>query len=73
VLRRRGVLVVAGSPAEASTVTARGTVSVRGGSKVFKLRSVIKQIAQGGRATLRLKLGRRALRAIATALRKGKG
>jgi lysophospholipase L1-like esterase len=51
VLRRRGVLVVARSPAEASTVTARGTVSVRGGSKVFKLRSVTKQIAQGGRAT----------------------
>lgn len=71
VLRRRGVLVVARSPLEASTVAAIGWVSVRGGSKLFKLRSVTKQIAQGGRAELKLRLKRSALRAIASALRAG--
>jgi lysophospholipase L1-like esterase len=72
ILPRRGVQVVARSPVEASTVTAKGTVRVRGGSQVFKLRSVTKQIARGARTTLTLKLRRRAFRAIASALRVGK-
>jgi lysophospholipase L1-like esterase len=72
ILRRRGVRVVASSPVEASTVTAKGTVSVRGGSQLFTLRSVTRQIAQGAKTTLKLKLKRRAFRAIASALRAGK-
>jgi GDSL-like Lipase/Acylhydrolase family len=72
VLRRRGVQVVARSPLEASTVTAKGRVRVRGRSRAFRLRSVTREMAQGGRAKLRLRLRRNALRAVAGALRAGK-
>ena len=72
VLRQRGVLVSVASPTEASTVTAKGKVTVRGSGKVLKLTPVTKQIAQGGKATLKLKLKRTALKAIGLALKAGK-
>jgi hypothetical protein len=72
VLRQRGVLVVATAPAEPFTVTAMGKVVVRGSAKVFKLTSVTKQVSRGAKATLKLKLNRRALAAIGRALQAGK-
>jgi hypothetical protein len=72
VLRHRGVLVVATAPAEPSTVTAMGKVAVRGSAKVFKLTPVTKQVSRGAKATLKLKLKRRALVAIGRALQAGK-
>jgi hypothetical protein len=72
VLRQRGVVVGAASPAEASTVTAKGKVTVRGSAKTFKLEPATKLIPQAGKATLKLKLGKRALAAITRALKAGK-
>ena len=72
VLRQRGVLLVAASPAEGSTVTAKGKVSIRGSAKGFKLTPVTKQIPAGSKATLKLKLKRSALTAIGRALKAGK-
>jgi RTX calcium-binding nonapeptide repeat (4 copies) len=72
ILRQRGVLVVVSCPVEACAVTAKGKVVVRGSSKRFKLRSATKQIAKGGKATLRLKLRKKALMAIRRALMSGK-
>jgi uncharacterized protein YggU (UPF0235/DUF167 family) len=72
VLRQRGVFVVAACPAEACTATAKGRVAVRRSAKVFKLIAVTEQIAQGGKAKLKLKLEPRALRALERALRAGK-
>jgi hypothetical protein len=72
VLRQRAVLVIAASPAEASTVRAKGKVSIRGSAKVFKLTPVTKQIPQGSKATFKLKPKRRALTAIGRALNAGK-
>jgi hypothetical protein len=71
-LRQRGVLVVAASPAEASTVSAKGKVSIRHSAKVFRLTPVTTQIAKGGKATLKLKLQKSALKAIGRALKAGK-
>jgi hypothetical protein len=72
VLRQRGVLVVAASPAEDATVRATGTVAVRSAAKVFRFIPVIKEVPQGGKAGLKLKLKRRALSALARALKAGK-
>ena len=72
VLRQRRVFVVAACPAEACKATGKGRVSVRRSAKVFKLTPVTKQISKGGKATLKLKLKRNALRAITRALKKGK-
>jgi hypothetical protein len=49
-----------------------GRVSIRRSAKVFRLTPVTRQIAKDAKATLKLKLKRRALRAIARALRAGK-
>jgi hypothetical protein len=68
--RRRGVIVKVASPAEASTVTAKGRVT--GTGRVRGLTPVTKPIAWGGKATLRLKLDRSAIRAISRALRAGR-
>jgi len=63
-----GTLTVgAASGAEACTVTASGTVRVRGA--VFKLRQARATLAVRGKATLRLRLTARALAAVRAALR----
>jgi hypothetical protein len=72
VLRQRGVLVTAASPAEASTVTARGKVMIRGSANVLRFTPATKQIASGAKATLKLKLKRSPLSAIGRALKAGK-
>jgi len=72
VLRQRGVFVVAASPTEASSVTAKGKVVVLRSAKVLKLTSLTKQIQKGARSTLKLKLKTSALDAIRRALKAGK-
>ena len=67
VLRQRGVFIVV-TPAEASTVTAKGRVSIRGSSKSLKLTPATKQIAKGRTATLKLTLKPKVLTAIRRAL-----
>lgn len=67
VLRQRAVLVAV-EVNEASTVAARGTVSVPGAGKVFRLKNASKQLAAGAKATLRLKLPKQASRSFRRAL-----
>lgn len=71
VLRQRGMLVVARCGAEACTATAKGSVAVPGAARVFKFTPVTEQISTGGKATLKLRLKRKALRAIRRALKAG--
>jgi plastocyanin len=71
VLRRRAVLVAV-EVNEASTVSAKGTVSVPGKSKVFRLKKASKQLAAGAKATLALKLSKAARRALRRALARRK-
>jgi hypothetical protein len=68
---QRGVLVVARCPSEACTATATGTVSVPSSSRVFRLRSVTKQIARGGSASIKLRFTRTAFNAVKRALNGG--
>jgi hypothetical protein len=72
VLRHRGVLVIAASPTEPSTVTAKGKVVVRGSRKVFKLTPVTRPVLKGAESTLKLKVKNRALALIARAVKTGK-
>jgi hemolysin type calcium-binding protein len=72
VLRQRGVLVVAASPTEATTVTAKGKVIVLRSAKVFKLTRVTQRVPKGAKRTLKLKLTKKALNAIGRALKAGK-
>ena len=67
VLRQRAVLVRV-EVNEASTVAARGTVSVPGAGKVFRLKKASKQLAAGAKATLKLKLPKQASRSFRRAL-----
>ena len=55
VLARRAVLVTV-AVNEASAVSAKGTVSVPGQSKVFRLRKASRDLKAGAKATLKLKL-----------------
>jgi plastocyanin len=67
VLRQRAVLVRV-EVNEASTVAARGTVSVPGADKVFRLKKASKQLAAGAKTTLKLKLPKQASRSFRRAL-----
>jgi plastocyanin len=67
VLGRRAVLVTV-AVNEASAVSAKGTVSVPGASKVFRLRKASRQLEAGAKATLKLKLPPQASRAFRRAL-----
>jgi hypothetical protein len=71
VRRQRGILVTAACAVEACTVTAKGNVSLRGAAKVLRFIPVTKQIANGARTALKLKLKWSALTTIARALRSG--
>jgi hypothetical protein len=58
---------------EAGTLTASGTVGVGGGAKVYKLKRTSRTVAAGQSVKLRLKLSKKALRAVKRAIRhKGK-
>ena len=56
-------------PAEACKETAQGTVAVPISAKVFKLTPVTKQISARSTATLKLRIGSRALKAIGRAFK----
>jgi len=66
------IRVAVGCPSEACRVTARGTMSVPDTARVFRLRSASARLSAGQRATLRLRLGRRALSAARKALKAGR-
>jgi chitodextrinase len=63
-LRRKGLLVSVKCPAEGCVAKARGTLSRRGSRRKLKLRSTSGRIAAGAKANLRLRLSRRALKAL---------
>jgi plastocyanin len=69
-VRQRAVLVRVAVD-ETSTVSAKGTVSVPGSSKVFRLRNASRKLAAGARATLKLKLPKQGVRALRRALARG--
>lgn len=74
-LQRAGssIAVEVSCPNEPCTATASGTVSVPGGaSKVYRLGGASANVPKGGKATLKLKLPRKARRAIKRALRSKK-
>lgn len=55
---------------EACKATASGTVSVPGASKTFKLRPTTKPVDAGRKAKLKLRVPKKALRAVRRALRR---
>lgn len=57
---------------EAGTVTATGTVSVSGASKVYRFKRASRSVAANVKTTLRLKLAKKSLRAVKRALKKHK-
>jgi hypothetical protein len=66
-------LVVVAQLSEPGSITASGKVSVPGGAaKTYRFKRVTRNVAAGTRARLRLKLAKRALRAVKHALGNGK-
>lgn len=57
---------------EAGTVTATGTVSVSGASKVYRFKRASRSVAANVKTTLRLKLAKKSLRAVKRALKEHK-
>jgi plastocyanin len=71
--QRVGKLFVRASMNEAGTLTATGTVSVPGGaSKLYRFKRASNEVAANQSVKLRLKLGKKALRAVRRALRRGR-
>jgi hypothetical protein len=71
-LAKRRVFVYATSN-EAARLSASGTIRTAGASSVLKLRSVAKSTAAGKRTRLDLKLGRKVVKRVRHALRRGAG
>ena len=69
VLRQRSVAVVVEAD-EASTVVARGTISVPGSSRIIRLKKASKQVAPGAKVKLVLRLSRPKLRTLRRAFEK---
>ena len=69
VLRQRSVAVVVEAD-EASTVVARGTISVPGSGRTIRLRKASKQVAAGAKVKLALRLSRPKLRSLRRAFQK---
>lgn len=63
-------MVVVECSNEPCVATAKGTISTPGQAKLLRLKSATKQIARGGKATLKLRLGKKTARAVKRALRK---
>jgi hypothetical protein len=59
-------------PKEACTATPSGTVNLSGASKVYRLKGASTNVSKGGKALLKLKVPRKAQRAIKRALRRKK-
>jgi len=69
VLRQRSVAVVVEAD-EASTVVARGTISVPGSSRIIRLKKASRRVAPGARVKLELRLSRPKLRSLRRAFEK---
>jgi plastocyanin len=69
VLRQRSVAVVVKTD-EASTVVARGTISVPGASRIIRLKKASRRVAPGAKAKLVLRLSRPKLRSLRRAFEK---
>jgi plastocyanin len=69
VLRQRSVAVVVETD-EASTVVARGTISVPGSTRTIRLRKASRQVAAGAKVKLALRLSRPKLRSLRRAFKK---
>jgi len=69
VLRQRSVAVVVEAD-EASTVVARGTISVPGSSRIIRLKRASKRVAPGAKAKLELRLSKPKLRSLRRAFKK---
>jgi hypothetical protein len=67
-----GKLRVQASMAEKGKITVRGTVRVANAAKIFKLEPVSVSAAAGKTLTIRVKLPKRALKAVKNALKRGK-
>jgi plastocyanin len=70
VLKQRGLTLTAKSD-EPATLRARGSVSVPGGGKTLRFRSIRAQLAAGVERKVELRLARKALRSVRRALRRG--
>ena len=68
---KRAVFVTVTSD-ENGTATGNGTLSVPGASKTFKLKSDTKTVTAGKKSELKLRVTRKALRAVKRSLRRGK-
>jgi hypothetical protein len=64
-----GKLSVRASMNEAGTLTASGTVGVGGAAKTYSLKHASRMVAAGQSVKLRLKLSKKALRAVRRAIR----
>ena len=69
VLRQRSVAVVVEAN-EASTVVARGTISVPGSSRVIRLKKTSRQLAAGAKVKLELRLSKLKLKTLRRAFQK---
>jgi plastocyanin len=69
VLRQRSVAVVVEAN-EASTVVARGTISVPGSSRIIRLKKASRRLVPGAKTKLGLRLSRAKLRALRRAFEK---
>jgi hypothetical protein len=67
-----GKLVVTARMSEPGTLTARGTVSVPGASKIYRFKAASRSVAGNVPAKLRLRLDKKKLKAVKRALKKGK-
>jgi hypothetical protein len=66
------IVVKVACPAEACVAGARGSVTLRGAAKVYRIDSAPRQIPRGGKAKLRLRLTPSLRRALRRALRRGR-
>jgi hypothetical protein len=71
-IKQKGIVIEVSCPTEACTATARGTVAVPGAARTYKLKSATKQIPRGGKAKLKLKFSKKALKAVKRALKRRK-
>jgi hypothetical protein len=71
-LRQKGIVIEVQCPTEACTATAQGTVSVPSAARTYRLKSATKQIPRGGKAKLKLRLSKKAFKAVRRALSKRK-
>jgi plastocyanin len=70
--QRVAKLFVRASMNEAGTLTATGTVSVPGAAKVYRFKPSTRMVSANQSIRLRLRLGKKPLRAVKRALRRGK-